>query len=151
MVVWDNSGGDIACDVSIPDSVSAAIDTTTARHGPSTRLVTCAGVGATGLLLDQTRGDWQRVLDVNLTGTRLAMRAVARTMVEAGDGGSIVAVSSISGGVWRWGFGEIPFPRSIVTSGVGWRSIAMCTYFLQPPDVEPLTFLPAQSNPFSLQ
>ena len=99
VVVWDITGGDIICDVSIPDSVSAAIEATTQRHGPPTRLVACAGVGATGLLLDQTREDWQRVLDVNLTGTWLTMRAVARTMIEAGEGGSIVAVSSISGTV----------------------------------------------------
>ncbi|MGO8768387.1 SDR family NAD(P)-dependent oxidoreductase [Mycobacterium sp.] len=97
VIVWDVAGGDIVCDISVPDSVSAAIETTTARHGTPTRLVACAGVGATGMLLDQTPEQWQRVLDVNLTGTWLTMRAVARTMIEAGAGGSIVAVSSISG------------------------------------------------------
>ena len=97
VVVWDIAGGDIHCDISDPDSVSAAIETTVAQHGPPTCLVTSAGIGATGLLLDQTPQQWQRVLDVNLTGTWLTMRAVARTMIEAGAGGSIVAVSSISG------------------------------------------------------
>ncbi|HXO52544.1 MAG TPA: SDR family oxidoreductase, partial [Mycobacterium sp.] len=37
------------------------------------------------------------VIDTNLTGTWLSMRATARAMVDAGSGGSIVAVSSISG------------------------------------------------------
>ena len=99
VIVWDIVGGDIACDISDPDSVSTAIETTVAQHGSPSRLVACAGVGATGLLLDQSPKDWQRVLDVNLTGTWLTMRAVARTMVEAGEGGSIVAVSSVSGTV----------------------------------------------------
>lgn len=97
VVVWDISGGDIDCDISDPDAVSQAIEATTAKYGSPTRLVACAGVGASGMLLDQTLEQWRRVLDVNLTGTWLTMRAVARRMVEAGVGGSIVAVSSISG------------------------------------------------------
>jgi NAD(P)-dependent dehydrogenase (short-subunit alcohol dehydrogenase family) len=97
VVVWDIKGGDIDCDISDPDSVSAAVDRTVAEHGAPDRLVACAGVGASGMLLEQTRADWQRVIDTNLTGTWLTMRAVARAMVDAGSGGSIVAVSSISG------------------------------------------------------
>ena len=99
VTVWDLTGGDIDCDISDPAAVSAAIRATTARHGPPTRLVACAGVGASGLLLDQAPEQWRRVLDVNLTGTWLTMRAVAQAMIDAGDGGSIVAVSSISGTV----------------------------------------------------
>ena len=96
-VVWDVKGGDIGCDISDPDSVSAAIGKTVAEHGTPDRLVACAGIGASGLLLSQTVADWRRVIDTNLTGTWLTMRAVAQAMVDAGSGGSIVAVSSISG------------------------------------------------------
>lgn len=46
----------------------------------------------TGLSLD----GWQRVLDVNLTGTFLALQSAARRMVEAGRGGSIVTIASIA-------------------------------------------------------
>jgi NAD(P)-dependent dehydrogenase (short-subunit alcohol dehydrogenase family) len=97
VVVWDLKGGDIDCDISDPDSVSKALDQTVADHGTPDRLIACAGVGASGLLLDQSPADWRRVIDTNLTGTWLTMRAVAQQMVEAGSGGSIVAVSSISG------------------------------------------------------
>lgn len=97
VVVWDKSGGDIACDVSDPDAVSAAMDQTVRDHGVPTRIVTCAGIGASGLLLEQQPAQWERVLAVNLTGTWLTIRAGARSMIEAGAGGSIVAVSSISG------------------------------------------------------
>jgi NAD(P)-dependent dehydrogenase (short-subunit alcohol dehydrogenase family) len=96
VVVWDLQRGDIDCDISDPDSVAAALARTVADHGRPERLVACAGVGAAGLLLEQTPEDWQRVIDTNLTGTWLTMRAVAKVMVE-GSGGSIVAVSSISG------------------------------------------------------
>ena len=99
VVVWDLSGGDIACDVSDPDAVSAAIGQTLREHGVPTRIVTCAGVGASGMLLQQSLEEWERVLAVNLTGTWLSIRAGAQSMIDAGVGGSIVAVSSISGTV----------------------------------------------------
>ncbi|RDH76204.1 SDR family NAD(P)-dependent oxidoreductase [Mycolicibacterium moriokaense] len=97
VVVWDISDGDIECDISDPGSVAAAMDRTVAGHGVPNRLVACAGVGASGLLLEQAPDDWRRVIDTNLTGTWLTMRAVAAAMVEQGSGGSMVAVSSISG------------------------------------------------------
>lgn len=97
VVVWDVDGGDITCDISDPDSVSAAMARTVATAGTPSRFITCAGVGASGLLLQQTPEHWRRVLDVNLTGTWLAIRAGAQAMIDAGVGGSIVAVSSISG------------------------------------------------------
>jgi NAD(P)-dependent dehydrogenase (short-subunit alcohol dehydrogenase family) len=97
VTVWDLVGGDIACDISDPDSVTTAMAETLTTTGAPDRFVTCAGVGASGLLLEQKPEDWRRVLDVNLTGTWLAMRAGAQAMIDAGGGGSIVAVSSISG------------------------------------------------------
>jgi NAD(P)-dependent dehydrogenase (short-subunit alcohol dehydrogenase family) len=97
VLVWDLVGGDITCDISDPDAVVAAMEQTLASDGAPDRFVTCAGVGASGLLLEQTPEHWRRVLDVNLTGTWLAMRAGAQAMIDAGTGGSIVAVSSISG------------------------------------------------------
>lgn len=97
VLVWDLSGGDIACDVSDPDAVSAAMERTVRDHGVPTRIVTCAGIGASGMLLQQPPAEWERVLAVNLTGTWLTLRAGAQAMVDAGVGGSIVAVSSISG------------------------------------------------------
>ncbi|GFG75217.1 SDR family NAD(P)-dependent oxidoreductase [Mycobacterium botniense] len=97
VVVWDQAGGDIECDISDPEAVAAAIDRTVREHGVPTRMVACAGIGASGLLLEHSPEQWNRVLAVNLTGTWLTMRAAAQTMVDAGVGGSIVAVSSISG------------------------------------------------------
>jgi NAD(P)-dependent dehydrogenase (short-subunit alcohol dehydrogenase family) len=97
VTVWDLVGGDITCDISDPDSVTAAMAETVAAAGAPSRFVTSAGIGASGMLLEQEPDDWRRVMDVNLTGTWLAMRAGAQAMIDAGTGGSIVAVSSISG------------------------------------------------------
>jgi NAD(P)-dependent dehydrogenase (short-subunit alcohol dehydrogenase family) len=99
VVTWDLSGADIACDVSDPDAVSTAMERTVRERGVPTRIVTSAGIGASGLLLRQQPAEWERVLAVNLTGTWLTIRAAAQAMVDAGVGGSIVAVSSISGTV----------------------------------------------------
>jgi NAD(P)-dependent dehydrogenase (short-subunit alcohol dehydrogenase family) len=73
------------------------MEQTVRGHGVPTRIVTCAGIGASGMLLEQPLAEWERVLAVNLTGTWLTIRAGAQAMVDAGVGGSIVAVSSISG------------------------------------------------------
>ena len=40
--------------------------------------------------------DWQAVLDVNLTGTLLAVQAAARRMLDRGRGGSIITIASIA-------------------------------------------------------
>jgi NAD(P)-dependent dehydrogenase (short-subunit alcohol dehydrogenase family) len=40
--------------------------------------------------------EWQRVIDVNLTGTFLCVREVAKTMAAQGRGGSIVTIASVA-------------------------------------------------------
>lgn len=99
VVTWDLKNGDIECDVSDLDAVSAALEQTIREHGVPTRVVTSAGVGSSGLLLRLPPEEWQRVLSVNLTGTWLTLRAAAQAMIDAEVQGSIVAVSSISGTV----------------------------------------------------
>ncbi|HEY1842238.1 MAG TPA: SDR family oxidoreductase [Mycobacterium sp.] len=99
VITWDLRGGDIACDISDPHAVAAALEQTLATVGAPDRLVACAAVGASGMLIAQDPADWKRVIDVNLTGTWLTMRAVAQAMIDSGSSGSIVAVSSISGTV----------------------------------------------------
>jgi NAD(P)-dependent dehydrogenase (short-subunit alcohol dehydrogenase family) len=58
-------------------------------------LVNNAGYGTSKPLLELTLGEWQAVLDVNLTGAFLAGQAAARRMVEQGQGGAIVNVTSV--------------------------------------------------------
>ena len=48
-------------------------------------------------LLDLEESEWQRVIDVNLTGTFLVTKAVGHVIVDQGEGGRIVNISSIAG------------------------------------------------------
>jgi 3alpha(or 20beta)-hydroxysteroid dehydrogenase len=66
------------------------------RFGPFDGLVNNAGIVTMAPLRGSSLSDWQRVLDVNLTGAYLGMRAVVQSMIAAG-GGSIVNISSVEG------------------------------------------------------
>ena len=59
-------------------------------------LVNNAGIVALGQIGKFDMAKWQKVIDVNLTGTFLGMQAVVEAMKAAG-GGSIINVSSIEG------------------------------------------------------
>ncbi|CAN1508821.1 MAG TPA: SDR family mycofactocin-dependent oxidoreductase [Mycobacterium sp.] len=60
-------------------------------------LVANAGVLSWGRLWELTDEQWNSVIDVNLTGTWRTLRAVIPAMIEAGNGGSIIIVSSSGG------------------------------------------------------
>ncbi len=81
------------CDVTDEDSVKAAVADLPADPAA---LVNCAGVVRFGRLLDLPLADWEIGLRVNLTGSFLVGRTVARRMAAAGRG-SIVNVASING------------------------------------------------------
>src|SRR2546425_945112 len=66
-------------------------------------LVTCAGLGLSGLLLDQDEEEWTRVIDVNLNGTYRAIRAALPQMMAQG-GGRIITIASILGKMGGYGF-----------------------------------------------
>jgi glucose 1-dehydrogenase len=83
-------------DVSDVESVAGAADAVLARWGTVDVLVNNAGITGSGALADVAIEDWQRVLDVNLTGyLRCAQKFGAIMRRQAG--GSVVHVSSIAG------------------------------------------------------
>ncbi len=59
-------------------------------------LVNAAGVSTPGTILETSLEDWQWVHSVNLTASFVLLKAVARLLVEQGDGGAVVNVSSSS-------------------------------------------------------
>ncbi|MCV7122044.1 glucose 1-dehydrogenase [Mycobacterium lacus] len=83
-------------DVTRPDQWDAAVATATGEFGKLDVLVNNAGIVALGQLKNFDLAKWQKVIDVNLTGTFLGMRAAVEPMTAAG-GGSIINVSSIEG------------------------------------------------------
>ena len=66
-------------------------------------LVTCAGLGLSGLLATQDEADWLRVIDVNLNGTYRAIRAVLPRMMAQGHG-RIVTIASVLGKMGGYGY-----------------------------------------------
>lgn len=98
-VTWDVSGGDIPCDVTSIESVEAAHAQTVANHGVPTILVAAAGVGRVGRIVDLNLADWDLTYAVNIRGVMLALRVVARGIIDAGLSGSCILVSSVNGTV----------------------------------------------------
>jgi NAD(P)-dependent dehydrogenase (short-subunit alcohol dehydrogenase family) len=82
-------------DVTDPRAVEACFADIAAQHGRLDVLVTSAGIANHDPSLELDHADWQRVLDVNATGTFWCAREAARHM--QGGGGSIVAIGSMSG------------------------------------------------------
>ncbi len=81
------------------DAVALAEST----FGPVQHLVNNAGILSFGSIEDLSPADWQRTIDVNLTGVWLGMHVTIPSIKKAG-GGSIVNVSSTAG---MQGYGNI--------------------------------------------
>ena len=99
----------VETDVCKENDIEALADKTMEAFGRIDCLIAAAGVstatyvsGETGdtdpdfdsSLLNAPVEDWNRVLQINLTGVMLSDRAIARRMVEAGTPGAIVNVAS---------------------------------------------------------
>jgi 3-oxoacyl-[acyl-carrier protein] reductase len=92
------------CDVSNEDQVKATFATLKERLGGIDVLINNAGITRDGLFVKAKGGEiktmslanWQKVLDVNLTGVFLCAREAAVTMIEDKVAGVIINISSVS-------------------------------------------------------
>jgi NAD(P)-dependent dehydrogenase (short-subunit alcohol dehydrogenase family) len=87
----------LVCDITDEDAVVDAVRRAHHELGGLTHAVLNAGVGGFGSLLSLEAAEWDRVMATNLRGTFLCLREAAKAIVETGQGGAIVAVTSISG------------------------------------------------------
>lgn len=83
-------------DVTQPEEWDAAVAVAVQEFGSLTVLVNNAGIVNGAPIHKFDLEQWRRILDVNLTGTFLGLRAVVPAMKKAGTG-SIINVSSIEG------------------------------------------------------
>ena len=110
VAIWDRAGAALeaaraefsdvaafAVDVTDEATVDNATAATVARFGRVDILVNAAGVTAPKALIVETEAaSWRRIVDINLTGTFLVCRAVAKLMVAA-NYGRIVNLGSVAG------------------------------------------------------
>ncbi len=105
-------------DVSSLSEIQSMVDRAAAEFDRIDILVNAAGVAQTGLFVDLTEQQWDRVIDINLKGTTFCVQAVGRRMIDQAPEqgrtnrsyGKIVNFSSISG---RHGRAEqIPYAAS---------------------------------------
>ena len=91
----------LQADVTDEHAVNSAVATACEELGPVQLLANVAGGSGAGFgaapLLDVPRAEFDKVLEVNLTGTFLVARSCAVRMIEHGEGGRIVNVSSQAG------------------------------------------------------
>lgn len=85
-----------AADVSKPDEVESVVGDTVARFGSVDILVNNAGTSWGAMPEEMTLEQWQKVIDVNLTGCFLMAQAAGRQMLAQGRG-SIINITSIAG------------------------------------------------------
>ena len=85
----------IACDVRDPDSVNGAVESAVSTYGQINVLFNNAGGGAGEQFPNESNDVWNRVIDVNLTGTFYMSQAVWPHLVAAG-GGAVVNMSSLA-------------------------------------------------------
>ncbi|MDX9680532.1 SDR family NAD(P)-dependent oxidoreductase [Pseudomonas protegens] len=86
-------------DVTDSASVDALAEQAVAHFGRLDYAVANAGLLRRAPLLDMTDAAWNAMLDVDLTGVMRTFRAAVKHM---GEGGALVAISSIAGGVYGW-------------------------------------------------
>ena len=93
----------LGCNVAVSQEVDACVKEVIAKFGKVDIMINNAGITKDGLLMRMSDEDWDAVLNVNLKGTFLFTRAVARPMMKnkAADGtqlgGAIVNLASVVG------------------------------------------------------
>jgi len=84
------------CDVGDERAMERLASEVTGSHGVPDVVVNNAGIGLAGPFLQTGAEDWRRILDVNLLGVVTGSRLFARAMLERGEGGQIVNLSSVA-------------------------------------------------------
>ena len=83
-------------DVTDVQQVSEAMGSTVERFSRVDSMIANAGTWGPVPFVEQTLEGWRRITSVNLEGVFLCFQAACSHMIERGDGGALVAISSIS-------------------------------------------------------
>lgn len=85
----------MVCDISNSEQVTSLFADVEQRYGRIDILVNVAGIAGQGKTLEQIDDSvWQRMMDINLSGSFYCTRAATLSMLEHGVPGSIISISS---------------------------------------------------------
>lgn len=87
----------VAADIADATSLASVIPAVTASLGRPTVLINNAGIADDHAALDLDDGNWQQVIDTNLTGAWQMAQLCAKEWVAAGQPGNIINIASILG------------------------------------------------------
>ncbi|MGV2986644.1 gluconate 5-dehydrogenase [Vibrio sp. E150_011] len=95
------SADPVVFDVTKSSQLQAGINSIVEQFGKIDVLINNAGIQCRHPLLDFPESDWDRVIDVNQKGVFLVTQAVARHMVDLGEGGKIINIASMQSELGR--------------------------------------------------
>ncbi|MBT8153447.1 L-iditol 2-dehydrogenase [Epibacterium ulvae] len=87
----------VALDVTRQDSIDQAVNEVIDTLGQIDILINNAALFTAAPIVEITRQDYDRVFDVNVSGTLFTLQAVARHMIARGQGGKIINLASQAG------------------------------------------------------
>lgn len=111
----------IQVDASSQEDLKKAEDEIIRAFGRIDILVNAAGINSDTPFLNVSEEEWQKILDVNLKSMFLACQVFGKRMIEQGEGGSIINISSASSG---------PPLSKVFTYGISKAGVNNLTQFL---------------------
>lgn len=87
-----------SCDATSREGLDSLVAHLRAAGREANVLINGAGVNSPTPFLEISEDEWDRILNVNLRGVRLACQVVGKYMLEKGTKGSIINIASVSAG-----------------------------------------------------
>jgi 3-hydroxybutyrate dehydrogenase len=157
-----NASGGIArsieMDVAHEDQVNAGVEQTVREFGALDVLVSNAGIQIIHPIIDFPFSDWRKVIAVHLDGAFLTTRAAMRSMIQRGQGGTILYMGSIHSHMAspnksayvaaKHGIAGLAKAVAKEGAGFGIKSNVICPGFVRTPLVEKQ--IPEQAQQFGI-
>jgi 3-hydroxybutyrate dehydrogenase len=157
-----NASGGIAnsiqMDVANEDQVNAGIEHAAREFGALDVLVSNAGIQIVHPIIDFSFSDWRKVIAVHLDGAFLTTRGVMRSMIQRGQGGTILYMGSIHSHIASPNksayvaakHGIVGLAKAVAKEGArfGIKSNVICPGFVRTPLVEKQ--IPEQAQQFGI-